>query len=308
MLNQVDMNLLTIFESVARTKSVKDAATELAVTPSAISQALSRLEAQLGTQLFLREHKKIKISPAGLDLQSKTHDSLLSLQNQLSEFKSEVTSKNPTGTISLGCPSEFGSSFMIKWFSELQKDYPKIKIKLRLGSPKTLLSYLETGEVDFVIADDGPYYEKLHKTLSIEEMFFEELILCISKHLFEKYRPIPTYDNLIKLPHLDYSADGSAIGIWYNHYFKRIPQKLELVMVTENVRALISGVKNNLGIAMIPKYLVSKELEKGLIVQLSPNSKPLRNALLLIQHQSKIPTRAEKIFLEMIKSKKKIIL
>lgn len=305
MINQNDLNLLVIFDSLARTKSVKETAAEMSVTPSAISQALARLEIQMGTQLFLREHKKIKISPAGLDLLSKVRSSLMNIQTQLLDFKLQTTNEKPTGTVAVGCPTEFGSTYLIEWFSELQVQYPRMKMKLRLGSPRTLLAYLEKGEVDFLIADDGPYYGGLDKNLLIEKLFTEELILSVSKKYKEKINL--TYEKLITLPHLDYSADGSAVGIWYKHYFKRVPKNLELVMVSENVQALINGVKKNLGVAMIPKYLVLKELEKGSLVQLSPIEKPLLNSILLIQHQSKIPTRAEKIFLSMIKSKKNLV-
>lgn len=308
MINQNDLNLLVTLESIARTKSVKETAAEMSVTPSAISQALVRLEEQMGAQLFLREHKKIKISPAGLELLSSVRASLINIQNQLSDFKSQASSENPSGIVAVGCPTEIGTSFIIEWFSELQTLYPKIKIKLRLGSPRTLLSYLEKGEVDFLIADDGPYYDGLNRTLSIEKLFSEELIMCISKQQKEKLKLDTTFDHLVNAPHLDYSSDGSAVGIWYRHYFKKVPQDLELVMVSENVRALISGIKQNLGMAMIPKYLIVKELEKGSIIQISPSSKPLLNSMLLIQHQNKIPTKAEKIFLNMIRSKKGMIL
>lgn len=176
-----------------------------------------------------------------------------------------------------------------------------------MGSPITLLSHLLNGEVDFIIADDGPYYGKLGQGFLLQRIFEEELILCGSAKFFDENKFKKDFDSLVQLPHLDYSVDGSAVGIWYHYYFKKVPNNLELALVSENVRALIAGVKHNLGIAMIPKYLVQKDIEKGTLVEISPERKKLMNAYVLIQHQSKIPSKLEKVFMQMIRSKNKVI-
>jgi DNA-binding transcriptional LysR family regulator len=307
MLNQIDLNLLLILESLSRTESVKETASEFSVSSSAISQAVSRLEEQVGIQLLLREHKKIRVSVAGRNLISATSEPISKISEYLNTLKNDLESDGPAGVISLGCPSEFGTSFVIDWFSQLQKKYPKLKIKMRLGSPRTLLAYLLNGDVDFIIADNGPYYENLGQNFLIENIFEEELVLCLSSKLYDIHRPKKDFESISRLPHLDYSSDGSAIGIWYQFYFKKVPSKLELSLVSENVRALISGVKNHLGVAMIPKYMIVKELDKGILVEISPEKKKLMNALVLVQHQDKFPTKAEKAFMEMLKSKSRVI-
>lgn len=307
MLNQIDLNLIPILESLSRTESVKKTAQEFHVSSSAISQSITKLEVQLGVQLLLREHKQVRIAPMGVTILQGVTDSLRSISKFLNDVKTEAKSKEPTGLISLGCPTEFGSSFLITWFSELQKKYPKIKIKLRFGSPRTLISSLLNGEVDFIIGDDGPYYEKLGAGFSLQRIFEEELVLCCSKDFFLEHNIKKDFQNISKLPHLDYSQDASAVGIWYQFFFGEVPSTLELSLVSENVRALISGVKHHLGVAMIPKYMIKKELEKGAIVEISPNRKKLMNGYILVQHQSKIPSRTEKVFLEFVKGKNKII-
>jgi DNA-binding transcriptional LysR family regulator len=307
MLNQIDLNLLPILESLARTASVKATAAEFAVSSSAISQSMTRLEAQLGVQLLLREHKQVRLSVAGRNLLLATSDPMAKVSKYLSSIQDGLQTDEPSGEVSIGCPSEFGTSFIIEWFSQLQKKFPKIKARMRLGSPRTLLGYLLSGEVDFIIADDGPYYGGLGQNFLIEKIFEEELVLCLSSKLYETHKPKKSFESISCLPHLDYSTDGSAVGIWYQYYFKKSPSHLELTLVSENVRALISGVKNHLGVAMLPKYMIEKDIEKGTIIEISPEKKKFMNSLVLIQHQDKIPTKAEKAFLQMLKSKSKII-
>lgn len=307
MLNQVDLNLLPILESLSKTESVKETALAFSVSSSAISQAVVRLEAQLGVQLLLREHKRVRLSVAGRNLVLETNESITRISRYLKTMQDTLDSDEPAGEVAIGSPAEIGTSFVIEWFSELQKKYPKLKIRMRLGSPRTLLAFLLKGEVDFIIADDGPYYENLAQNFSMEKIFEEELILCSSSKLFEASRTKKSYESISALPHLDYSSDGSAVGIWYQFYFGKRPRHMDLTLISENVRALIAGVKNNLGVAMIPKYMVTKELEKGSIVEISPDKRKLFNSILLIQHQDKVPSKAEKAFLQMLKSKDKRI-
>ena len=53
------------FLSVAQHRSFRRAATELGVTPSAISQAVRTLEARVGAALFIRTTRSVGLTEAG---------------------------------------------------------------------------------------------------------------------------------------------------------------------------------------------------------------------------------------------------
>ena len=67
------------FLSVARHRSFRKAASELAVTPSAISQAIRALEARLGAALFIRTTRSVGLSEAGEALREPTERELAKL-------------------------------------------------------------------------------------------------------------------------------------------------------------------------------------------------------------------------------------
>lgn len=62
---------LQYFERVARYENMTKAAKELCVAQSAVSQSIARLEEDLGVRLFLREGKRLKLSPCGVLLCSR---------------------------------------------------------------------------------------------------------------------------------------------------------------------------------------------------------------------------------------------
>lgn len=69
---------------------------------------------------------------------------------------------------------------------------------------------------------------------------------------------------------------------------------------------MIEGVRNDLGIAMVPLQRLKRDLKSGEFHIIKPSEKKLLNAILLVQHQSKIPTVAEKKFIEFIKENTKL--
>ncbi|HLU14330.1 MAG TPA: LysR family transcriptional regulator [Burkholderiaceae bacterium] len=64
----LDVRMLRIFEAVADSGNVSQAARKLGVTQSAVSQTLSQVEQILGTALFDRSHRPFKLTPAGIAL------------------------------------------------------------------------------------------------------------------------------------------------------------------------------------------------------------------------------------------------
>lgn len=63
--NQINWNQVYYFSRIASAGSLKDAAEELEITSSTLSQHLSQLEADLNVQLFQREHRKLILTPEG---------------------------------------------------------------------------------------------------------------------------------------------------------------------------------------------------------------------------------------------------
>ena len=62
---QVSLQLLRAFEAAARTGSFQDAAVELHLSPSAVSHAIRKLEQALGTVLFERDGRRVRLSSDG---------------------------------------------------------------------------------------------------------------------------------------------------------------------------------------------------------------------------------------------------
>lgn len=292
MLN-LNYELLKLFQVVMSEPTLKGSAERLGVTPSAVSQSLKKLEDELGVQLFLREHKKLILSPQGKALKEKLIPMLGQIEGALNEVISQNQANEISGTLTIGSPSELGSTFLVRELATFQKKHPNIKARLKFGSPLQLLEMISEGEIDFALSADGIHFKNLNSRYSRKKLFDEELVVIAPS----VWRVKNDFQALIELPHLDYADDGSAIGMWYQQHFKKVPKNLDVVLVAENAMSLTEAVKAGLGVAMVPLQRVQDYLDDS-VVMVNPTKNKFLNPIVLIQHMDKVPTMAEKKFIE----------
>ena len=82
--SQLDLNLLRVFDAVQRTGSVRRAAQDLALSPSALSHALARLRATLDDPLFVRKGGRLNPTPFATNIAPEIGDALHRLERALS--------------------------------------------------------------------------------------------------------------------------------------------------------------------------------------------------------------------------------
>ena len=142
----MDLRQLEIVQAVAETGSFTGAGRKLHVSQSAISRQILLLEDELHEPLFLRNDRRIRITPAG--------DALLSLSRRVfTDVKETVTligesQQKLTGTLRLAG----GMTVCLYVFPILLKEFrrlhPKVDVKLITGSSQRLLQELRSGSAD----------------------------------------------------------------------------------------------------------------------------------------------------------------
>lgn len=151
--SDVNLNSYKIFYEVALSESISDASKKLFITQSAVSKAIKKLEEDLGTNLFYRNSKGVKLTDKGEDLLfyvEKAFNNLITAERSLIE--SETLNK---GKISIGVPSQIGSFYIFEDIANFHKEYPNIEITIISKTTTQLLKLLERHEIDFII-DTSP--------------------------------------------------------------------------------------------------------------------------------------------------------
>jgi len=294
-----DFNRLKIFYYIFFHKSIAAAAKELHVTQSAISQHLQKLEGEIKTLLFTRLHKRLVPTPAG----EKLFKVISPFMDQLEENIRSISQsqQSPSGMIRMGAPVAFGEGYFPVIFAKFQAKYPDVSFFLELGHPSVLIPKLNNGELDLVLADiffkKGEISKEL-ATFSIETIINEELILACSPKVYEDLIPDAlSVEQLLNCNFVSYQLHAPDIKNWFKHHFEKASVHFNITMVVESVRGIISGIKNNMGLGLVPSHLIKDEIANGELIHIQTDKNEIVNNISLVQLQDKIPANTEKIFI-----------
>jgi DNA-binding transcriptional LysR family regulator len=126
----MDLNLLTVFEAVARTASFSAAARELGIPKSSASRAIARLEAELRAQLLLRTTRRVSPTEAGTALYDRVTPLLRSVKAALGEVPERE--EGPSGTLKVTAPVDLGVLFLAEVLTRYAARYPAVSVDLQL--------------------------------------------------------------------------------------------------------------------------------------------------------------------------------
>lgn len=165
----MDLSDLRIFRTVAEAGGVTRAAALLHRVPSNVTTRIRQLEESLGTPLFLREHKRMTLSPAGqtlLDYARRLHD-------LAEEARAAVAGGKPRGILRLGAMESTAATRLPALLALLHKRHPDLQVELRTGNPRVMSACLLAGELDCALVAEPISDERLDTCPA----YMEDLVL-----------------------------------------------------------------------------------------------------------------------------------
>jgi DNA-binding transcriptional LysR family regulator len=117
---------LVMFEASARLLSFTRAAEELRVTQAAISQQVRALETELGVALFVRLHRKLQLTPAGLRL----HRAAMMGLEHIADVADAVRSSHRAPAIRIGATFAVATFWLVRRLPAFRSRHPDIDIHL----------------------------------------------------------------------------------------------------------------------------------------------------------------------------------
>lgn len=189
----VELRQLRYFVEVAEREHISEAAEHLHVAQSAISRQIANLEEELGTPLFERIGRNVKLTPVGKIFLEHCITALKGIDfaaKQVEEFLDPAK-----GTIKIGFPTSLASYVLPTVISAFKKEYPDISFHLRQGSYKFLIDAVKNRELNLALL--GPLPPK-DEAIDTTVLFSENIhALLPATHPLAKKESI----NLVDLRH-----------------------------------------------------------------------------------------------------------
>ncbi|EDH0317020.1 LysR family transcriptional regulator [Salmonella enterica] len=161
----MDLTQLEMFNAVALTGSITQAAAKVHRVPSNLTTRIRQLEADLGVSLFIRENQRLRLSPAG-------HNFLRYSQQILAlvdEARMVVAGEEPQGLFSLGALESTAAVRIPALLAGFNQRYPKIQFALTTGSSGAMLEGVLEGKLNAAFID-GPLMHTIHEMESYHGM------------------------------------------------------------------------------------------------------------------------------------------
>lgn len=151
-MHPMDLRQLEYFAAVARHRHFRRAAESLYVTQSAVSQAVRRLEAELGLELLRRvpgAQPPVEVTPAGSELLARAEAILADVA------RARAAMDEHAGTLRGGVRAAATTGDALRLAPALARfgrEHPGVRIALRHGSASDILELVATGAVDVAVA------------------------------------------------------------------------------------------------------------------------------------------------------------
>ena len=123
-----DLRGISTFREAARAGNFSNAARKLAVTPAAISRAISRLEGQLGIRLFSRTTSEFQLTAEGRELLRVIGSRLDDLEVILEEFR--IGAGTPVGRLRVSLTNSHGKFYVLPRLPKFLEQNPQIEVEI----------------------------------------------------------------------------------------------------------------------------------------------------------------------------------
>ncbi|HEX8699266.1 MAG TPA: LysR substrate-binding domain-containing protein [Myxococcaceae bacterium] len=269
----MDLNLLSLFVTVAEAASFSAAATKLGLRRSSVSRGVASLERALRVQLFSRTTRHVALTTAGTALYAKVAPQLASLADALGTLPERK--ELPSGELRLTAPHDLGAVVLPAVISGFSMRYPAVQVDVRLTNQKV---DLVAEGFDLALRFAG---EKLSdSSLVARRLSGPELQVFAA----------PTYLARAGTPRTP--ADTADHQWIHFRAIQGLPPPLPAPrtrpsVICDDVLFMHGAVKAGLGLSVLPAYLAREDVATGKLVRVLPRLSIRAGALYFVHPPSR---------------------
>lgn len=251
----MDLQALRFFQSVAELGSISKAARELNYAQSNLTFKIQQLETDLNTTLFYRHNKGTTLTDKGKVLLSYSEE-VFQLLDEIKEMISD--DQTPKGPLVIGSMETTAAVRLPALLSKFHREYPAVDLTLRTGPTEQNVQDVLRYELDGAFVA-GPIE---HPELTYKTVFEEELVL-VTDVFQQSLSSLEEIQNRTILVFRNGCSYRARLEEWLQHEGV-IPKK---IMEFGTLDGIIGCVSAGLGISLLPRSVVSKNVEEGLIIE-----------------------------------------
>ncbi len=249
-----DLNLMRIFAEVVEAGSFSGAARQLSVSRSAISKAVANLERSLGARLLNRSTRHLSLTEVGAAFAE--HCRRIKQESEAARQVVDSLNSSPRGTLRVAASVAFGTLHIAPALSDFLYKYPEIDMDMTIIDRPVDLAE-EGYDVVIRVCETPP-----------EQMVARNIApagskVCATPGYFDRFGIPERPEDLERHNCLDYIHSGDR-GVWrFTGPTGEIAVPISGRLRINDDDALSHAVLGGLGLALLPTFLIGKDLQEG---------------------------------------------
>jgi DNA-binding transcriptional LysR family regulator len=274
---------LISFEAAARHESFTKAAQELSLTQGAICRQIASLEEFLSVELFRRSRRGVKLTEAGLSYSRRVATQLDAVERDTLS----VMGQQGANVIELAVVPTFGTQWLLPRLKDFQQKHPEVTVNLTNRTRPFLFA-----DTDF---DAAIYFGDADwsGTESHRLMGENPMPVCSPALLGKKTNLTPA--EIAEHHLLQQTTRPYAWRQWFNSQHLNIPRDMTGPRY-ELFSMLAQAAMHDMGIALIPPFLIQRELAERRLVIANPQALSSIKAYYLMIPERKVESASLKAF------------
>ena len=289
----LDSRQLRAFPVLAREGSFTQAGRLLHLTQSAVSHAIRSLEEDLGCQLFLRQGRRVFLTPHGRELLRHAD----AVQKEMAQARASLGAldRNPRGHLRIGCTPSASQFILPTVLREFKDSFPLYGITVVPGETPDTQERLEAGQLDLAIS----LRPRDVSRLDCHPLFEDELKFLVSA-IHPWRRQTPKTPDLAEATYIISSRNSYTFAV-VNDYFLKLGVRLRSLIELGSTEAIKELVKLGLGVALVAPWIARAEIEQGSLAALPLVKGSVRRQWVVAHLKNKPLTLAETTFMGLTK-------
>jgi len=264
-LENINFELYKVFYFVAKNKNLSKAANELFISQPAVSQAIKKLEDEIGFKLFYRTKNGMNLTKDGEFLYEFLKKPIEALTKGKKYLIDEAS--NNSMTIRIGSGTTLIKHSLLPILKDFERDFPNVRFEIIHGISNQLMEMLDKDLLDIVLLSINYENKNDKRVLVIEEA---QDVFCYKKDAFELGDKIFSVEDLSELPLLLQSNVSTS-----RKFLDELTSKKHIILESRynlaSYSLVLDFVKEGLGVGFVNYNHVKDEIKKGNLVILKTN-------------------------------------
>lgn len=285
---------LEVFMKVVEKENFTKAANELHMTQPAVSQHIRTLERLVGTRLLERNNKHVRMNKAGEIVYHHAKE-ILALYTRMQDLVDDLAG-SASGPIAIGASYTFGEYILPHIIAKLKKEYPLIKPSIIIHNTKEIIDLVNSYQLDIGIVEGYFNDPQLHSEVVSEDQMV--IVASPSHPLLKKNGDLPL--SALADETWILREEGSGTRQAADHFFEMHPFTPKAIMEFGSTQVIKESVEAGLGISLLSKWTIVKELTNGYIGMIRVEGLPFKREFTIVT-RSVYQTKALNTFIETLK-------